>query len=280
MRIAHVSDLHFGHHDIEVASGLRADLVSQRPDLVAVSGDFTQRGTPGEFRMAHDFLASLQLPVFSVPGNHDLGRNLFRRFLDPYRLYRQHIATEIEPFGVFRANGATVALAGLNTTRRALADRDWSHGSVNPGQLEMLGHSFGRAEEGAVRVVVAHHPLMRPTGPTLAPTREVRRAGLALEAMAQLGVRLVLSGHFHLSFVRRYEQDTVRDGVPPGPRRAAAAPILVCQASTAISDRRRGEPNSYNLIDIDGEQIEIRVRHWGEGRWMTRERDVAPVAGA
>src|SRR3954471_16368963 len=142
MRLVHISDLHFGHHDPVVSASLGADLVAQRPDLVIASGDFTQRGTPAEFEMAHSFLKTLGVPIFAVPGNHDLGRNLFRRFLDPYGLYRRNIGSDIEPFLELEASGIMIALAGLNTTRRALSDRDWSHGSINPGQLEHLGEMF------------------------------------------------------------------------------------------------------------------------------------------
>ena len=267
MRLAHLSDLHFGHHDPAVAAGLAADLATQRPDLVVVSGDFTQLGTAGEFAMARAFLDTLPAPLFAVPGNHDIGKQPLRRFLNPYGFYHRYIAPEIEPF--LLADG--VALAGLNTTRRFHLDRNWAEGTIDRAQLARLGERFAAAPTTAARIVVAHHPLMVPALPSQNPHTEVKRSALALEAFAGLGIRLVLSGHFHLSFVRRYEANAVRDGIPPGPRQAAAAPVLVAQASSTISTRLRGEPNSYNLIDIADGVITIHAREWDGGKWVTRE---------
>jgi|SRR5665213_1212496 len=99
MRIAHLSDLHFGHHDPELAKNLAADVEAQRPSLVVISGDFTQRGTRQEFEQAQGFLQSLVSPVFAVPGNHDVpALNILGRLLSPYRLYETYITPDLEPF--------------------------------------------------------------------------------------------------------------------------------------------------------------------------------------
>src|SRR4051812_39031638 len=126
MRIAHLSDLHFGHHDPALADGLAADIASQNPSLVVVSGDFTQLGTAREFELAQTFLKSLATPYFAVPGNHDLpAANVIGRLVDPYKLYRRYISENLEPF--VEMNG--VAIAGLKTARRARFELNWAHGT-------------------------------------------------------------------------------------------------------------------------------------------------------
>lgn len=269
MRICHLSDLHFGHHDPQLAAGLAADVAAQRPDLVVVSGDFTQVGSESEFRAARAFLDTLEAPLFAVPGNHDVPAvNLMRRFLDPYGLYRRYINAELEPFLEFGG----IAIAGLKTSRRLRPGLNWAHGAINRRQLRGLAARFDTAAPDALKIVVAHHPLMQPEAAAQKPMRLVKRADLALQTFAELGVRLVLSGHFHLSYVRKHEHPgSIGHGAPQGLRRAAHVPILVAQASSTISTRLRGEPNGYNLIDIDNGRVSVTVRDWSTDRWVTRE---------
>jgi len=272
MKILHVSDLHFGHHDPALAKGFADDINLQKPDLIVASGDFTQIGTKQEFEQAREFLDKLDAPVFAVPGNHDVPAvNIFRRFFNPYGLYRKYIARDIEPF--LEMDG--VVLVGMRTSRRARLEWNWGHGTISRGQLEDLEKRFAKASPDAVRVIVAHHPLLFPTEPMMQKTKRVKRADDALKTFAGLGVRLVLSGHFHLSYVRKHE--AVREGEAIGVSKPVAAPILVAQASSAISTRLRGESNAYNLIDITKNQISVTVREWRDNGWYTRDKATEPV---
>jgi 3',5'-cyclic AMP phosphodiesterase CpdA len=279
MRIAHLSDLHFGKHDEKLAEGLAAEVVGQAPDLVVVSGDFTQRGNASEFEAARAFLEKLELPFFAVPGNHDIPlANVMKRFVNPYGLYKRYISRELEPFLEMKG----VALAGLRTSRRARLSLNWADGTISREQLRDLENRFAKASPDAIRIVVAHHPLMHPEEPMAKPMRRVKRADLALATFARLGVRLVLSGHFHMSYVRRHNSGAeIAAGAPVGANEAAAAPVMVAQASTTISTRRRGgHLNAYNLIDIDNAGIRVSLREWQGKGWKTRENVTDTAAAA
>lgn len=273
MRIVHLSDLHFGRHDPQLEATLVDDIERQNPDLVVISGDFAQIGSRREFAAARDFIDRLKAPIFAVPGNHDVpARNILKRFADPYGRYRHFIAEDLEPF--LQTSG--VALAGIKTSRRLRAGWNWAEGSISRRQLTTLERRFAAADPSAVRIVVAHHPLMLPPVPST--MQVVKRADLALATFATLGVRLVLSGHFHMSYVRKHHHPgSIGADVPGGPRKAAAAPILVAQASTSISTRLRGEPNAYNVVTIANGEIAIAVREWSGLGWSTKEMAREPA---
>ena len=112
--IVHLSDLHFGRVDPRILTPLFQAVRDATPDLIAVSGDFTQRARRRQFVEARAFLDTLRFRTLVVPGNHDVPLyNVAARFLAPLASYRRYIADEVEPAFI----DDEIAVVGLNTAR-------------------------------------------------------------------------------------------------------------------------------------------------------------------
>src|SRR5256714_4607423 len=113
-RIVHLSDLHFGRVNPILIDPLIRAVVKVEPDLVAVSGDLTQRARSYQFQQARSFLDALPKPQIIVPGNHDIPlHNVFARFLEPLTKYKRYIAEDLNPI----YEDEEVAIVGVNTAR-------------------------------------------------------------------------------------------------------------------------------------------------------------------
>jgi 3',5'-cyclic AMP phosphodiesterase CpdA len=241
--IAHISDLHFGAHDPRLAEGLLGDLNELNPTLVAVSGDLTQRARTGQFKAARAFMDRVTCPVLVVPGNHDIPLfDLVSRFWRPLHGYRRHITDDLTPSFI----DAELAVLGLNTAR----SNTWKDGRISVAQMEVIRTRLCRIPPSVVKVLVTHHPFVPP--PDRRSSAVVGRGVAALQAAEACGTDLVLAGHLH----RGYSADVRQHHVTI--RRS----ILVVQAGTAVSQRRRGEPNTYNVLTIALPELSVAVRAW------------------
>ena len=82
-------------------------------------------------------------------------------------------------------------------------------------------------------------------------TPAAKRSELALDAIGDAGVDLLLAGHNHHASAH-----DARDLV------TRAGPALVIQAGTATSTRVREQPQSFNRIEIDGDVVTLTVLGW------------------
>jgi 3',5'-cyclic AMP phosphodiesterase CpdA len=240
--LVHLSDLHFGRVDATLLDPLR-DLVHRiAPSVVVVSGDLTQRAKSEQFEQARAWLDQLPGPQIIVPGNHDISLyNVFRRFVLPLDRYKRYITDDLDPVYI----DDEIAVLGVNTARSLT----WKDGRVNREQVEKIRATLAGLDPAITRVVVTHHPFDLPEG-----AKEddlVDRARMAMEAFAECGVDLLMAGHLHQSHA----------GNTQARYKISEYAALVVQAGTATSTRGRGEVNSFNVIRVEAQRIE--VERWG-----------------
>src|ERR1700730_9132414 len=112
--LVHLSDLHFGRVDERVIGPLISAVTEIKPDLVAISGDLTQRARSEQFREARAFLDALPQPQIVRAGNHDVPlHNIFTRFLRPLAKYKRYITDDLQPV----YSDDEMVVVGVNTAR-------------------------------------------------------------------------------------------------------------------------------------------------------------------
>ncbi|HYJ29375.1 MAG TPA: metallophosphoesterase [Allosphingosinicella sp.] len=253
--IAHLSDVHFGAHDEKIVAAAEAWLLRNRPDLVVISGDFTQRARVEQFQLASAWLNKLRADGFSVlavPGNHDVPLyDIARRFAAPLRRYKRYISNDLCPW----FENEKLAVLGINTAR-SLTIKD---GRINREQMEVIRERFADVAPEKTRILVTHHPLFAmPIGEGGELTEAVGRHRDAVKAVCAAGVHVALAGHFHRTYAEAARKMVQNAGG-----------ALVIQAGTATSVRlRNDELQSFNWIEAHrNNEIDLQVIAWDGARF-------------
>jgi 3',5'-cyclic AMP phosphodiesterase CpdA len=241
--LLHLSDLHFGRTDAALLNPL-IDLSHRlRPDVIAVSGDLTQRARSVQFRQARAFLDALPQPQIIVPGNHDVPLlNVVSRFVQPLAKYRRYITTDLRPIFL----DEEMVVLGLNTARSLT----FKGGRLSRAQVHWVQRQLGTLGSQVLKLVVSHHPFDVPVGHN--ERAIVGRAAQAMNALAECGADIFLAGHLHLSHTghsaKRYK--------------IHGHSALLVQAGTAVSTRSRGELNSFNVLTLAAPRVTVARYEW------------------
>ncbi len=251
-KLVHISDLHFGRADPAVVAALGNTINALAPDVIAVSGDLTQRAKRHEFIAARAFLDRLGSPKVVVPGNHDIPfYDLRARFLSPLKRFQQYVG---DPAAAVFAD-EEIVVVGVNTARSLV----FKGGRINMEQVQRARALFC-AEARRVRILVTHHPFHLAS----ARRRElVGRAATALSQFQDCIPDVLLAGHIHVhetgTTAKRYD--------------LTGRVAVVVQAGTATSTRRRGELNSFNLLNVEQDLVTV-----GRYDWSSQEGEFSIAA--
>jgi 3',5'-cyclic AMP phosphodiesterase CpdA len=254
-RVLHVSDLHFGKPAVpEQIEAIEAVIQEEKFEVVAISGDLSQRARSGEFQRARAFIRHAQRVsrTIVVPGNHDV--KWWRAPLDigdrdaVYANYKKFIDKDLEP--VLRITGATFVglLTAHGVSRHTLT---WNVrdigviGALRKAQIDRAAREFEKSPPDDWRIIVMHH---NPVKGELSQRHGLRNTPRVLGAFADLGVHVVLCGHDHQEAVH-YIEHTKRGTV-------------ISTAGTVSNRSRGGRPSSMNVLEFQAKKILVATLIW------------------
>ncbi|MDP2215444.1 metallophosphoesterase [Phenylobacterium sp.] len=242
IRIAQLSDIHFGDENLPAVEAATALLQSDPPDLVLVTGDVTRFAEVGELEAARDWLEQLPRPWLVTPGNHDAPYLAWiERLFAPFSRFERIIGPAWSQSHI----DDQLVVAGINTARGAQWRLNWSKGQISRDQVRTAVSILDGAPATHLRLVALHHPLTEMiAGPM---TAKVWGGRDAARAFSEAKVDLVLSGHVHAPFALPY---------PFADERTYAV------GCGTLSVRERGVAASFNMIEVDPEAIRVKAMTW------------------
>jgi Icc protein len=192
LRFVQISDSHIGFDkpaNTDVTATLRAAVAKikaapEPPSFVLHTGDLTHLSKPSEFDTLQQVLAELSLPVFYVPGEHDV-------LEDDGKSYLQRFGKGTQGAGWYSFDQGGVHFIGLVNVVNLKAG---GLGTLGAEQLEWLQKDVTRLKSSTPIVVFAHIPLWSVYPEWGWGTDDSARA---LSYLKRFGSVSVLNGHIH-----------------------------------------------------------------------------------
>ena len=192
MLIAQITDLHIGFvpHDADEPNRQRLDAVldllisgPNRPDMLIVSGDITDRGDAESYARVAAMLQRCPFPVYPCPGNHD-DRAAFAA------VFPDHVGGDGFLHYVVERGGLRLIFVDTLEPGR--------HGGGFCEARAMWLKAKLAADTATPTVIVMHHPPFDPGIAWMAESGDapwIMRFRDAVTAQPQ--IRAIWSGHFH-----------------------------------------------------------------------------------
>ncbi len=215
--IAQITDLHIkrsgelAYGRIDTATALERmvetlEAFRPRPDIVVVSGDLVDAGTPEEYAHLRELLAPLSLPLLVCPGNHDHRGNMRAAF--PHQRFDTAVACNTR----HDLGPLTLLVTDSSTPGKSFGTLD----------EETIGWLRDQLQDAAGRptLIFMHHP------PFAAGIWHMDRQNLiGTDVLAELvkghgQVRLVAAGHVHRATVTSFAGTVAT--IAPAPSHAVA----------------------------------------------------------
>ncbi|WP_068088555.1 metallophosphoesterase family protein [Polycladidibacter stylochi] len=248
---------------------LIADMLAQKPEHLALTGDLVNIALPEEYITAKHWLQSIATGdmLTVVPGNHDAyvpgALAKATEHWAPYMRSDGQNQQTAPVFPLMRQRGplAIIGLCSAKATAPFMAS-----GHISKAQLTALPHYLQDAKaRGLFRVVMLHHP---PLKNATSIHKRLRHAEKLQEILARDGAELILHGHTH------YDTQMSLQG-PNGP-----IPVM-CVPSASNGPGAHKPACGYNLYQVSGSASSswqcqlIKRRYHTQSQAITTQEEIA-----
>lgn len=249
MLIAQISDMHINERGTAGIGGADAignleaciahlNALTPSPDLVLATGDLVKDGAPGEYATLREILEPLRLPLYVIPGNHDIRETMSEAFADAEYLPANGSLMN------YTIEDYPVRLLALDTVvPRA------PHGLMDTERLAWLEARLAEAPERP-SIVFMHHPPFKIGIKMMDGMRCSGGAALGAILAGNPQVERLLCGHVHRAVHVRFHGTA-----------ASASPSTAAQIALDLS----GEVDLKTLWSDEPPAFMLHLWQAGEG---------------
>jgi 3',5'-cyclic-AMP phosphodiesterase len=169
----------------------QVNALDPRPDLVLLTGDLVEKGTPPEYIKLNELLAVLAIPSLVIPGNHDDPEAFREAFWDHDYLPGNGPMHYVADQGEVRIVALDVTVPGLH------------HGLIDEAAALWLDETLAAAPERPT-VIMMHQPPFEAGVPFLDLYSCREGARLAEVVARHRQVERIVCGHVHRFMMLRF----------------------------------------------------------------------------
>lgn len=215
----------------EIIDAFILDIKIRQPDALIIPGDLTCNGErESHLEMVEKLktIEGLGVPVYVIPGNHDIENPWARKYIGDEMIKIESISKDEFPemyksFGygeaIYRDNNSLSYLAApsedvwllmLDTAkydRNKVRTAPEMGGEISPDTLEWIKECSKLAEENNAEIIaVMHHSLMDHSE-VVNENFTINNSAEVLSVLIDCGIQVTLSGHIHLQDIKSYTKD-------------------------------------------------------------------------
>jgi 3',5'-cyclic-AMP phosphodiesterase len=265
LRFVQISDSHIGFDkpaNTDVTATLRAAIARikaepEPPSFILHTGDLTHLSKPAEFDTLQQVLSELALPIFYVPGEHDV-------LEDDGKSYLQRFGKGTQGAGWHSFDQHGVHFIGLVNVVNLKAG---GLGTLGDEQLEWLEKDVKRLKSSTPIVVFAHIPLWSVYPEWGWGTEDSARA---LSYLKRFGSVSVLNGHihqvmqkveghvtFHTAMSTAFPQPAPGSAPSPGPMKVPDGRLRQVLGLSRISFHDVNHPIAITDVPLDAAMTSV-----------------------